>query len=218
MYFNVSLWMNSGSGDVLSLQEKLTQLWLYSGALDGKYASIVDVIFNYQFSKGILKDIQSPGAWYLWPKTRAKLKKDYLVYLDKKIFEEKRKKFLEEKFRELDDISSKQTTQRLAKIWMPNLWEVWPHVRELQKILKELGYFQDKDTAIFWDKTKQGIFAFQKAKNIVATESDIGAWILWPKTKKVLEEHYKKIILSQLLASQTDFTIWELEKHGIYKS
>ena len=217
-YFNVSLWMKSSSWDVLTVQQKLTEMWLYTGALDWKYASIVDVIFDYQRTQGIVKDLNSSGAGYFWPKTREKLKKDYLTYLDKKIFEEKRKKFLEDKFRALDDISSKQTTQRISKIWNPSLWEVWPHVRELQKLLKELGYFQDKDTAIFWEKTKQGIFAFQKDKNLVMQEADIWAWILGPKTKKTLEEHYKKVVLSQLLASQTEFTVEELEKQGIYKS
>jgi hypothetical protein len=44
------------------------------------------------------------------------LKNDYFDYLEKKVFEEKRKKYLEDRFEQLETTSAKKANTELANI------------------------------------------------------------------------------------------------------
>ncbi len=66
-------------------------------------------------------------------------------------------------------------------------WDISPNVRELQLTLKELGYFSDKDTAIFWPRTAKAVINLQIKNNIISWNNDIAAGIVWPKTLNVLK-------------------------------
>jgi len=98
-------------------------------------------------------------------------------------------------------------------IWTPKFWEVSHWVRELQVTLKKLGYFNHKDTAIYWNITKQSIIAFQLDKNIISSNSDLWAWLVWPKTRTVLKDTLKNEFLQQI-AKTEEYDIAELVSIG----
>jgi hypothetical protein len=67
---------------VIKLQELMQELSLYNWELTWIYKDVIDPIYDYQFSKWIVKWIYSPWAWNFWPKTRTSLKETYKKYLE----------------------------------------------------------------------------------------------------------------------------------------
>lgn len=200
--FDKYLQKNSNTKDIILLQEKLLELSLYNWELTWKYSDILDILVNYQLSKNIISSENSVWAWCFWPSTRKNMKQDYEKYLVVKKEEEKRKIYLTQKFDELSKISENSVNEIMDSIWQPVFWEVSPWVRELQISLKKLWNFKYNDTAIFWDITRESIVNFQLENNIISSVSDIWSWILWPKTREVLENSLKKQILNTLLSEQ----------------
>lgn len=204
------------SDNIKILQNILLNLWLYKWNISWIAKDIVNPIYNYQLSKWIITWISSAWAWNFWPKTRKSLKITYEKYLQnieskkieedrikeqekqKKINEENRKKELENKYKKLEELSLKKAEEKIKNIWNPIFWEVSKWVRELQITLKELGYFNYKDTAIYWKITKESIVAFQIDKKIILSKNDFWAWIIWPKTKKVLKNILKYHFMEQI--------------------
>ena len=210
--FNISIWSKSQKKDIISLQEKLKEMELYKWEINGNYANIINIVYNYQIKNNIIDWNISPWAWYTGPKTRRYLKKDYFKYLEKKAFEEKRKKFLKDKFEELWNISSKKAKNRLYIIWKPKFWEVSYRVRELQIFLKNLWYFNYKDTAIFGNITKNGLISYQINKKIISGKDEKWAWYFWPKTKNAIKKDLENIILNKLISEEKDISIDELKR------
>ena len=215
--FETSVWLSSSTKDINELQERLKEMWLYNGEVDGNYRSIMDIIYDYQIEKKIITWVYSPGAWYTGPKTRKQLKNDYFDYMEKKIFEEKRKKYLEDRFEQLETSSAKKANTQLANIWTPKFWEVSHRVRSLQVLMKELWYFDHKDTAIFGNITKQSIIAYQIERQIISHENDLGAGNFWPNTKAAIKEDLETRYLSTLVENDESVDVVELVKFGIYE-
>ncbi len=61
-------------------------------------------------------------------------------------------------------------------------------VRELQKNLKKLGFFDTTETGEFGQFTKKAVFQFQRRMGIVASEKEWGAGIFGPQTRSALEK------------------------------
>jgi len=184
------------------LQEILKKLELYNWEINGSYSDIKDIILKFQLNNKVIKTKNELGAWYFWPKTRAKLKEKYTEYQKQeelKRQEEQRKKELEEKFKQLQDLSLKQAEKQINEIWTPKLGEVSVKVRELQKKLKLVGYFDYKDTAIFWNITKESIIKYQLDNKLIENRNQYWAGIFWPKTKEKLKQDLAKIILDENL-------------------
>ena len=59
----------------------------------------------------------------------------------------------------------------------------------MQEVLSELWYFNEKATAIFWDKTEEAIINFQLKNNLIDKKDSIYAWILWEKTIEKIKEN-----------------------------
>lgn len=190
--------------NIKKLQEILKKLDLYKWEITWKYdEELIWYIYKYQLEKEIITSEKTPWAWYFWPKTRKSLRKDYLQYLEDK----KRKKELEEKFKQLEELSTNKAKEKIDSIWSVKYWDISKNVRELQILLSELWYFEYKDTAIFWSKTKQSIISYQLDKNIIDSQYSKWAWVYWPKTKSILETDIKAILLEE-----------ELEKEEIDKN
>lgn len=198
--------------DVIKLQNILKEIWLYNWELTWDYKNITDTIYNYQLSKWLVTWIASVWAGNYGPKTRENLKLSYNDYLTKKESNrleqvrladeakkaESRKKELEEKYKQLDELSMKKAQEKLANIWMPKFGEVSSWVRSLQLTLKGLGYFDYKDTAIYGDKTKECILAYQISKKLVSKKDDLGAWMIWPRTLETIKNDLKQQFLKEL--------------------
>lgn len=60
-------------------------------------------------------------------------------------------------------------------------------VSKLQRILKELGYYDGQMTGYYDDKTWQAVFEFQKDQNIVTSKTDFGAGHTGPTTRMRIE-------------------------------
>ncbi len=181
------------------LQKILKELNLYYWEINWSYSDIKNIILDFQLKNKIIKSKNELWAGYFWPKTRAKLKEKYEEYqkkLDLKKQEEKRKKELEKKFKQLQELSLKQAKKEIFEIWVPKFWEVSPRVRELQKKLKLIGYFDYKDTAIFWNITKNSIIRYQLDKKIIKSKNELWAWHFWPKTREQFEKDLANIILN----------------------
>lgn len=189
---------DSNSEDIKILQSKLNEMELYSWAINWKYSDLRNILLNYQLSKSIISSKNDIWAWYFWPKTREILKNDYIAFLAKKEAEERDRRKLEE----VKIVSEKLANEQIEKIWTPKIWEVSQNVRELQKTLKTLWYFEWKDTAIYWEITKQSIYEYQVSKNLVGKITDPWAWKIWEKTKAEIKKDLAKLLLERKLKEE----------------
>lgn len=199
--------------DTITLQEILKQLWLYEWELTWNYDDIIWVIYNYQLDKDIVKWEYSHWAWNFWPITRTSMKETYNKYLEnkeqerleqeriekEKELEKLRKKELEEKYKKLEEKSLEKAEEKISLIGKPKFWEVSIWVRILQQTLNKLWHFTYKDTAIFWEITKESIFSYQVSKNLVKTKNDPWAWMIWPITLWSIKNDLKNIYLNDLI-------------------
>jgi hypothetical protein len=173
-------------------------MWLYNWESNGKYNEIRSILLNYQIDKNIISNKNDIWAWYFWPKTREELKNDYSSFLVKKEQEERDRRKIEE----VKILALKLADETIWKIWNPKIWETSKNVRELQKVLITLWYFEWKDTAIYWEKTKISVLNFQIDKNLVWKETDPGAWKIWDKTKTKIKNELAKLILEKRLQEE----------------
>jgi len=63
--------------NIQKLQTLFLQLGLYSGTIDGEYASIEQDLLSYQIKSGVIVNKDSYGAWYFGKKTIEALKADF---------------------------------------------------------------------------------------------------------------------------------------------
>ncbi len=202
------------------LQEVLKELWLYKWLIDWNNKKIIDTIYNFQLSEWIIKSMYSNWAWNYWPITRKALKNKYDAYkvrknnerirlanLEKKKEEEKlREKERIIKYKKIEELSFNMATSKIQLIWSPRFGEVSTSVRELQKTLKELWYFNYNDTAIYWNITKNSIIAYQIDRKIINTKNELWAWIIWPKTRKALKNDLKEQFLKEITKKENTIT------------
>jgi hypothetical protein len=94
VFNNSVVWLNqklyvtpeSGSVDVVKLQELFSELKLYNGYIDWKYLSIKDELIDFQIDNNIISSKNDEQAWYFWKKTIAVVKEKYSI--DDDIFKE----------------------------------------------------------------------------------------------------------------------------------
>lgn len=165
---------------IILLQKTLKEIGMYEGELNGNYKDIKEILISYQEEKEIISSRNDLAAGFFWPKTRETIKKTYDKYMVKKKEEEA---FI----RKMEALRVKKEWEAkkiVDDIWNPSFNEVSPEVRNLQKFLKTLGYFEYKDTAIFWDITKKALIEYQIKKGIIESSEVKEAWVYWPETKK----------------------------------
>lgn len=201
-----NVWINSPIEKIKELQTTLKEMWFYFWDIDWIYSdNLKNWIANYQLKEWLIDSISDMRAWYTWVKTRTSIKTNFAFYKknnDEKILlvkqeEERQKKLAQakaEKKAKVEKEIIKKVDDHIASIWTPEDWETSLEVRNLQKTMKLLWYFDDKDTAIFWEKTKQSIINYQLDKWIIKDESSKNAWIIDNKTlAKIKEDLTNKI-------------------------
>lgn len=197
-YDSLFVWtLNSKEKKVL-LQKLLFEMWLYDWDIDWNYNHVYDIILENQISNNLVKSKDSTWAWTFWPKTRELFKWLYTKYLD----ENKRKIELDKKFKEIEIIVEKIAHEKIKNMWTPKFWEVSWNVRDLQKTLKVLWFFNYKDTAIFWDITKNSVLEYQLNNKLITNSKDSWAWVIWPKTKKSLKSDLKDFLMEKEIKEQ----------------
>lgn len=133
---------------------------------------------------------------------------------EKSIATQERKTELVEQFIRLEKIAGDEAKNRIENIWLLEEWDVSASVRELQVILKEIGYLEAKDTAIYGRQTKESIFEYQLDRGLISSLSDTGAWIFWPVTKDQINKDLQASELEKLLF-ENEISLEELIEHGI---
>jgi len=198
--FSKSIWKSSNIKEIKSLQLFLKDLGLYSGKIDWIYNDdIVSIIYDFQKRYNIVKWEYDYWAGYFWPKTRVTFKK----YYNKILEDRQRREDLIIKYKALEKESKREAKEKLSIIWKPKFWEVSVRVRKMQKLLSFLGYFNYKDTAIFWIKTKKSLIRFQLDNGVILSEKSRGAWMFWPKTLSIIEEKLKKELLKNKIKDKS---------------
>lgn len=206
-----NIWPESNPDKIKELENILKEMWTFSWVVDGNFdKELKEAIIKYQFSRNLIDSKENLWAWYMWPKTRDSLRKDYQAF--KKELEEKAKLIKAENDRKAKQLASKKEQERkinnlvykkveehVASIWNPANWDVSQSVRKLQQTMKTLGYFDEKDTAIFWDKTKQAIINYQIDKWIIKNEKDKNAWKIDNKTLASIKEDLKTKLKSDII-------------------
>ena len=147
------------------LQEKLQELGYFKFEPDGIYNKrLVDAIYEFQLVKKIVGDANDAGAGYYGSVTQTTLEEAYTAYgarreqiiaLETKIDNAKNAQ------EELRAKKKEEYVTMLKKIPTAKLNQVHAEVRTLQKILKQVGYFDRKDTAIFGTVTKGALAKYQ---------------------------------------------------------
>lgn len=166
-----------GISETKKLQEVFKSLDLYTWEINGDFSSIKDTLITYQVHAGVIPSKTHKEAGYFWQKTAQALEKDLIVFAQEKQNQEDMRKEIESK-----------VNSHIASIGSPKVWDVWENVRHLQNTLKTLGYFQQKDTAIYGPQTQDALVEYQIKKWIISGKTDIAAGVFGPKTK----EHIKK--------------------------
>ncbi len=163
----------SSKKDVKNLQEKLASLNLYNWEINWEYKDLKISLINFQIKNNVIKNENDYWAWYFGPETRKELKK----YNEKIEFERKQK-----------ELVKKENNDLISKIWIPKFWDTSEEVRNLQKTLISLWYFDWKDTWYFWPKTRQSILNFQIDHKLVLKDWDPWSGKIWEKTKSIMKE------------------------------
>lgn len=188
-----NIWKYSSEEDLKKAQEIFAKLGFYNWDIDWKYNKLlIDAIADFQISNNLLSSSFDKSAWYYWVKTKAKLKEKYLAFLKN----EEIAKAEEAKKQKEIALYKEKTKEIVDNFWTPKNWEVWNHVRNLQKTMKALWYFEEKDTAIFWPKTKESVINYQLEKWIIKSKNDTDAGIIWEKTQKSLQNDLIKYLMS----------------------
>lgn len=185
--------------EIKNLQKKLSDLWLYKWDINWEYNSIIGIITDYQLEKKLINKSSHKAAWYFGPSTRKNLSNDYKNYLTEEKEKKEKIEQFEKEIESLKNIASKKANKKIKQIWNIKFWNISPSVRELQKTLKNLWYFNNKDTAIFWEKTKQAILDYQIDKKIIKNSYELWAWYFGPNTKKsFINELSNKYLIEEI--------------------
>lgn len=199
--------------EISSLQMVLKELELYKWDITWNYDDIMDIIVNFQIENNLIESSSSIAAGYYGPKTRETLYDAYLAHqnFQKRISETKHD------IKEFKDDIFKASELKVMNLWNLSKWDVSPQVRELQIILKDLGYFDYDDTAIFGAMTTQAIIDFQLDSWVIESSQAPGAGLFWPRTKSMLmEKIYQKEVSNQFdISIYDEKIIKELEFLGV---
>lgn len=209
--FNKNIWPYSSKEDIKLLQEMLTRLEAYSWEIDWKYDSVKKDFINYQLDKSVIFSKSDSWAGYWWPKTKsqAKIDLEVIIAIEKQREAEaeaeiKRKEFVKNKTEEIRLAVEKRVDSKMAYIGSPRYGQATHWTRDLQIILQMMGYFKAKDTAYYWDLTKDAIIEFQIDKWVISSKKSKWAWIYNSDTRKALREELIKILVQ-----------WELDKSNL---
>ena len=178
--FNRALELGSLGDDVRILQEELANLGFLRIPATGYYGEFTEhAVFKFQQKMEIVATADDLGAGIFGPQTRAALNSivgdrvesmSYIAYTRN-----------ERSPLELATDEEGMFTQALA------LGDRGSEVKELQSLLKQLGFFQGAFlTEFFGEQTKTAVLDFQLANSLIASEEDASAGMLDDATRDLL--------------------------------
>lgn len=172
--FSTAVEKNTDPEKIKELQVILSRLSYYEGDMDGKYSrALIDAIYDFQIENQAISSRENLGAGYYGVKTRSKLREVYALYTEnekKRVAEESRLAVIKAEQEKQAVAQRQEVTLFVQNLGTPKMDEVGVHVRKLQQSLKTLGYFTQKDTAIFGKNTRAALISYQTDKNIAEEE------------------------------------------------
>jgi hypothetical protein len=199
-------WKNTDKKIVKKYQEFLKEIWLYKGEINWNYNNIIWIIIDFQLKEKLIKNDKELAAWFIWPKTREKLRKKYRKYIDEKIKIQKEKEEKEKQKKLFEEQKNKEVSEIVNKIAKLEKWAKGENVIILQRTLKHFWFFDYEETWYFWEKTQDSLIQYQISRKIIKSKEDIWAWYVWPKTR----ENLKKDMLKD------ESLLWKLKKIKFY--
>lgn len=191
--------------NIKSIEKIFSELW-YETEITWAKENLSKIVLSFQLEENIISSEKETWAWYFWPKTRAKLKEKYDLY------QKEQQEFLEkintiaEKYENIENEARQRAEEKMKNLTPMKKWHISQEVRELQNILFEIGYFSEKSTAIYGDKTVEAIKNFQIDNDLIDSENSIYAWIAWEKTlekiKDYLADFYKNNSLDWTISEE----------------
>lgn len=177
-------------GNVRELQAQLKDLWFFKYDIDGIYNKrLVDALYAFQLAKNIVTGEEDPGAGYYGPVTKSTLAESHASYLARKAEMEKLDAALDAAQKSLNASRDKKKLEfmnMMKKIPTAKINQVHPEIRTLQKKLKELGYMDQKDTAIFGKVTKAALAKYQYDLKVIDSLTSQYAGVLGDKTREAI--------------------------------
>lgn len=165
--------------DTRELQKKLQDLGYFKFEPDGVYNKrLVDAIYAFQLEKKIVTGVDDPGAGYYGSVTNSTLTEATLAFEAKKAQILALETKLDTAKQTREGIYTKKRQEYIEtvkKIPTVKLNGVHSGIRILQKILKEVGYFDRKDTAIFGTVTKTALTKYQIDLKVIDTATSPSA-------------------------------------------
>lgn len=171
--------------NIKEVEKIFLEMWFYKWELTWKKENLQKIVYDFQVQEKIISAKTDIWAGYFWPKTRETLKEKYEFFQEQKILNFKK----EMEKAEEKNIFSKEIEEKIKNFSKIKKWDVSSEVRTLQEVLSELWYFNEKATAIFWDKTEEAIINFQLKNNLIDKKDSVYAWILWEKTIGKIKEN-----------------------------
>lgn len=188
--------------DIENLEKIFKELWYYSWEITWDFKNLQKIILDFQLKENIISSVKDIWAWNYWPKTKSLLKNKYEIYQDELVELEKKKTELKEKYKIIETEAKVLAKGKIKNLNSIKKWDESQEVRELQMILADLWYFNEKPTAIFWEKTFNSIVKFQIDKELIDSEKSDLAWIVWEATISKLWDSIAENYKNQKLADQ----------------
>lgn len=177
-------------GDIRELQTQLKDLGYFKFDIDGIHNKrLVDSLYRFQLAKNIVTGEEDLGAGYYGPVTKSTLWEAHAAYLARKSQIESLENDLErekKKLTESRDTKKLEFSTMMKKIPAVKVGQVHAEIRTLQKILRERGYMDHKDTAIFGKLTKTSLAKYQLDLKVIDSLTSQYAGILWDKTREAI--------------------------------
>jgi len=177
-------------GDVRELQGQLKELGFFKYDIDGIYNKrLVDSLYSFQLAKKIVTGEEDPGAGYYGPVTKSTLAESYASYAARKGEIANLESALNEAQTKLNTSRDKKKLEfvnMMKRIPTAKIGQVHPEIRTLQKKLKELGYMDHKDTAIFGEITKTALAKYQFDLKVIDSLSSQYAGVLGDQTREAI--------------------------------
>ncbi len=181
---------DSAEVSVRDLQTKLKDLGYFKYDVDGIFNKrLVDALYAFQLEKKIVTGEDDPGSGYYGPVTKSTLEESYKSYVARKEQIAELESDLEaakERLNTAHDKKKQEFVNTMKKIPAVKLGQVHPEIRTLQKILKQVGYFDRKDTAIFGEITKAALAKYQLELKVIDSLSSSFAGVLGDKTREAI--------------------------------
>lgn len=171
---------SAGSKETVTQAQRILRfLGHYSGRTDGVYSlALFQAILLFQKEAGLVGTAIDPGAGRIGPVTLKALALEW----NRKLIAGKAQKYLA-----VAEVEKRMVERGTQLDMFLASGHSGPSVKLLQSLLAERGYFDEQRiNGNFGAATKDAVFAYQKAKGIVASRDDEGAGSVGPETLQTL--------------------------------